>query len=251
VNKLLFVFFFFVCSHSWAQDSIVAAKKAVELQYTSPEDNASVVLKTFSKGFRKKYTNDTFVYEYKTVQQNAWDRLKEWLASVFRNLFRFTNNGDSMRFVGILLKTIAVLIVVFVIYLIVKAVLNKEGQWIFGKNSDKKIIRYSELEKNLLHVDFEKLIRNTLESGEKRLTVRYYYLWLLKMMAEKRIIEWDIEKTNTDYLSEIKSQKIKAEFGYASYLYNYIWYGEFELDDDAFEKAKNAFEKSIKSVSNE
>ena len=40
----------------------------------------------------------------------------------------------------------------------------------------------------------------------------------------------------------------RDEFAYLSYLYNYIWYGEFELDEATFEKAKTAFEKTIRSI---
>ena len=126
--------------------------------------------------------------------------------------------------------------------------MNGEGQWIFGKSSDKKVINYEEIEKNIHLVDLEKLIKDTLKSGEKRLSIRYYYLWLLKKMAEKSIIEWDVEKTNTDYLYEIENPDFKSKFEYVSYLYNYIWYGEFELDDETFEKAKTAFEKTIQSI---
>ena len=126
--------------------------------------------------------------------------------------------------------------------------MNKEGQWVFGKNSDKKLIRYDDLEKNLRLVDFEKLIKETLNAGENRLCIRYYYLWLLKKMSEREIIIWDLEKTNSDYLNEIKNEQLKADFAYLSYLYNYIWYGEFELDFNTFDKAKTAFEKTIQSI---
>jgi hypothetical protein len=70
-------------------------------------------------------------------------------------------------------------------------------------------------------------------------------------MSAKQMIVWDIEKTNSDYLYEIKEQSQKEEFAYLSYLYNYIWYGEFELDEATFLKAKTAFEKTIKSLGNE
>jgi hypothetical protein len=69
-------------------------------------------------------------------------------------------------------------------------------------------------------------------------------------MSEKQIIEWDVEKTNSDYLYEIKNERQKEDFAYLSYLYNNIWYGEFTLDEATFEKAKNAFEKSIKTINN-
>lgn len=202
----------------------------------------------FEPSFKEKYDSDDFVYEEKSKEQNIWDRFKEWLASLFKRLFGYTNNQAAMEAVVIVMRTIAVLLILFVVYLIVKSILNKEGRWIFGKNSDRSLINYDEIERNLHLVDFEKLIKQSIQSGEKRLSIRYYYLWLLKKMSEKQIIEWDAEKTNSDYLYEIKNESFKNDFAYLSYLYNYIWYGEFELDEATFEKATKAFEKSIQSI---
>ena len=156
-----------------------------------------------------------------------------------------------MSVVEIIVKILAVGVVLFVIYLIVKAIMNDEGQWIFGRSSDKKVIHYDEIEKNLQLVDFEKLIKEALKSGENRLAIRYHYLWLLKKLAEKGTIDWDVEKTNSDYLYEIKSEKLKTEFAYLSYLYNYIWYGEFEIDEITFRNAENRFKNALKTFSNE
>ena len=213
-------------------------------------DSVAIEVKPFAKNFKTKYTEKEFIYEFKTPEKNAWDRFKEWLANFFKNIFSFTDSKSANNFVEILLRTLAIAIVIFVIYLIAKAIMNKEGQWIFGRNSDRKIINYDEIEKNLHLVDFEKLIQKSLESGENRLTIRYYYLWLLKKMSEKQIIEWDVEKTNSDYLYEIKDEAQKEDFAYLSYLYNNIWYGEFELDENTFTKARTAFEKSIKKINN-
>jgi hypothetical protein len=146
------------------------------------------------------------------------------------------------------LKVLAICLIIFVVYLIVKSILNKEGQWIFGKNSDRKIINYEDVEKNLKLIDFQKLIAQTIKNGENRLAVRYYYLWLLKRLSEKEIIFWDVEKTNSDYVYEISNPEMKQNFSYLSYLYNYIWYGEFDLDQETFEKAQQAFENSIKKL---
>jgi len=257
MNKILlvlsFLLFFSVTS---AQDSLATEEppKVSSVIYTESDiqiDSDSIESKTFPKNFQKKYTDPEFLYKEKTPEKNAWDRFKEWLATILRNLFSFTSDEASMNFVSILLKVVAVIIVVIVIYLIVKALINKEGQWIFGKNSSKKTIHYSNIEKNIHLLDFEKLIRESMESGEKRVAVRYYYLWLLKVMAQNHYIKWDIEKTNSDYLYEIQSPVHKEEFTYLSYLYNYIWYGEFEIDDATFKKAENRFKNSIKTFSNE
>lgn len=230
--------------------AIAKKEKIIFTEKDIAVDTAFIDLKPFAKNFKKKYTDAAFIYEFKTDEKNAWERFKEWLANFFKNIFSFADGKDALNFVTILLRVLAILVVVFVIYLIAKAIMNKEGQWIFGKNSDRKIINYDEIEKNLHLVDFEKLIQKSLESDEKRLTIRYYYLWLLKKMSEKHIIEWDLEKTNSDYLYEIKGEKQKEDFAYLSYLYNNIWYGEFELDEENFAKAKNTFEQSIQKISN-
>jgi hypothetical protein len=231
----------------------LAVAKKEKIVFTEKDvlvDSAFVALKPFAKNFKNKYTDRSFIYEFKTPEKNAWDRFKEWMANFLNNIFSLTDSKSTLQFVTIALRVLAIIVIVFVIYLIAKAIMNKEGQWIFGKNSDKKIINYDEIEKNLHLVDFEKLIQKSLESGENRLTIRYYYLWLLKKMSEKQIIEWDVEKTNSDYLYEIKDEAQKEDFAYLSYLYNNIWYGEFELDEETFAKARNAFEKSIKKINN-
>ncbi|MBF4516279.1 DUF4129 domain-containing protein [Flavobacterium sp. ANB] len=257
MNKIFFVLsFLFCCSISNAQDSLATTEppKIESVKYTEKDikiDSDSVEARSFSKNFKKKYTDSDFVYEQKVPEKTAWDHFKEWLASIFRKMFSFNNPQTALNFVVILLRVIAILIIVFVIYLIVKAIIAKEGQWIFGKNVHKKTIYYSEIEKNIHLLDFEKLIKESIQSGERRIAIRYYYLWLLKIMAQNHYIEWDIEKTNSDYLYEIQSPVHREEFTYLSYLYNHIWYGEFEIDETTFVKTENRFKKSLKTFSNE
>ncbi|PIF33458.1 hypothetical protein CLU81_4072 [Flavobacterium sp. 9] len=256
MNRLLILLsFLFFSGISHAQDSLATAEppKIASIKYTEKDiqvDSSTIEAKTFNKNFKKKYTDSDFVYEYKTPEKNAWDRFKDWLASVFRRIFSFENTASSIKFVSILLRIIAVLVIITVIYLIVKALINKEGQWIFGKNAQKKTIYYTDIEKNIHLLDFEKLIKESINSGEKRIAIRYYYLWLLKVMAQNHYIEWDIEKTNSDYLYELQRPVHKEEFTYLSYLYNYIWYGEFQIDEISFNKAENRFKKALKTFSN-
>lgn len=253
MNRIFFILyflFFFGISH--AQDSLVLEDppKIASIKYTEKDiqiDSNAVEAKTFSKNYQKKYTDSDFIYEYKAPEKSLWDRFKEWIASILRNLFSFSDAETSLNFAAIFLRVVAVLVIILVIYLIVKAIINKEGQWIFGKNSQKRNLYYSDIEKNIHLLDFEKLIKESLESGEKRAAIRYYYLWLLKTMAQHNYIEWDIEKTNSDYLYELQMPAHKEEFTYLSYLYNYIWYGEFEIDETTFKKAENRFKNAIKT----
>ncbi|MEP6805915.1 MAG: DUF4129 domain-containing protein [Flavobacterium sp.] len=256
MNRVLIILsFFFFSGISHAQDSLATAEpfSINSIKYTEKDiriDSDTVEAKTFSKNFKKKYTDSDFVYEQKAPEKSFWQRFIEWLAYIYRSIFRGQSAQSSVDFIQLFLRAIAVLIIVFVIYLIAKAIINKEGQWIFGKNSKKRNINYSDIEKNIHLLDFEKMIQESIQSGEKRIAVRYYYLWLLKVMAQNHYIEWDIEKTNSDYLYELQNPNHKEEFTYLSYLYNYIWYGEFEIDETSFIKAENRFKNAIKTFSN-
>ena len=138
--------------------------------------------------------------------------------------------------------------ILFVVYLIVKAILNKEGNWIFGKSAQKKIGTSETIEEDIHNIDFASIIEKSKQENNHRLSIRYYHLWLLKRMADGSIIEWHIEKTNSDYLHEIKHGPLKEEFKYLSYIYDCSWYGEFGVDNALFEKAEKAFVKTINSI---
>ena len=249
VNKLLLIIVFFFCATIRAQDAIEPAQK---INYSHTENDIKVdttvfITNQFNPNFKEKYKDSEFVYEVKASEIGVWDRFKEWLMNLLKKLFGFSDSISSSA-VDITLKIIATLIVLYVIYLIVKAILNKEGQWVFGKSTTKKIINHDDIERNLQHVDFEKLIASTLKTGNQRLAIRYYYLWLLKKMSEKDIIDWNPEKTNSDYLYEIQNESLKTDFKYASYLYNYTWYGEFEITNTNFLSIKKTFETTLQSI---
>jgi len=55
------------------------------------------------------------------------------------------------------------------------------------------------------------------------------------------VIEWLPDKTNSNYLYEIKNAEVKNQFSHLSYLYEYIWYGEFSINDREYQEAKTTF----------
>lgn len=212
------------------------------------EESEAIERFYFEKDFQKNYTNSDFIYESKAKEKGAWERFRERLRRLYESLFGFKTSDQADKAIDITIYSLALLLTIGVIYLIVKALMNDEGKWIFGRSSDKKLVTYDELEQSLLETNFQKLIADSEKNGSQRLTIRYYYLWLLKSLSEKGHIEWDIEKTNSDYAQEIKDSQLKKEFEYLSYLYDYIWYGEFEVDQPTYDKAKAAFNKTIKST---
>jgi hypothetical protein len=198
------------------------------------------------ENLKEKYTDSEFNYQEKPtkVDTTAWERFWSAVGRFFRNLFDFGNGENTLSSLEIIMKIIAILIILFVVYLIVKIIINNEGGWIFGKSAN--TIKVSELSEEDIHsLDFNSLITKAKNEKNYRLTTRYYYLWLLKSFTDKNIIEWDIEKTNGDYINEISNATLKSEFQYLSYVYEYSWYGEFDLTQTDFETTEIAFQKLI------
>ena len=194
---------------------------------------------------KEKYTDNDFNYIERTkVDTSAWDRFWSAVGRFLSNLFDFGNGAKALSGIEILMKIIAFLVIIFVIYLIVKVIINKEGGWIFGKSAKK--IKVSEITEEDIHsMDFSSAITKAKNEKNLRLANRYYYLWLLKSFSDKEIIEWDIEKTNADYLNEISNLELKNEFQFLSYVYEYSWYGEFDLTKTDFERTETTFQKLI------
>ncbi|MGX7668372.1 DUF4129 domain-containing protein [Flavobacterium pedocola] len=203
--------------------------------------------KKFRENFQNDYRSNEFIYETVVKDPTQWDRFKAWLAHWLDRIFSFGGDGTGSA-LNIFIRILAFLVVGFVVYLIVKAIINKEGGWIFGKSSKKKIHSSDVHEEDIHNIDFKTFIEKSKQANNYRLSIRYYYLWLLKKMSDNGVIEWDIEKTNSDYLYEIQKLSLKEEFQYLSYIYDYSWYGEFTIDDALFEKAETAFVKTINSL---
>lgn len=119
--------------------------------------------------------------------------------------------------------------------------MNHKGNWFFQKKNESLPIDINNAEQLIQSADFEQLISEIEKQGDTRQSIRLYYLWLLKDLKESELIVWLPEKTNADYLSELKQEALRKQFSYLSYLYNYIWYGEFSITDEDYLAAKNAF----------
>tara|TARA_B100000809_G_C15126480_1_gene526454 strand:- start:781 stop:1494 length:714 start_codon:yes stop_codon:yes gene_type:complete len=224
-----------------ATTALQATQEAVQVD-TEPMDKREF------ENLTDKYDGNAFIYERTVENSGWWTRFKQWLSDLFKNLFDFNSDAKAADFTDIILKIFYVVIFLMVVFFIVKAIINKEGSWIFGKSSDKTIIPVTDIENNIYETDFKSLIAEAEKENNHRRAIRYYYLWLLKTLSEEEIIDYDVEKTNSDYYLEIENKDTKEEFSYTSYLYNYIWYGEFDIDDAQFEKAKKAFTQFLRTL---
>ncbi|WP_299892110.1 DUF4129 domain-containing protein [uncultured Lacinutrix sp.] len=244
---ILYILFFNFCFSFSSKANTISNTYKSQITDSLQIDDSAVYPKQFDD-LKRRYNDSDFIYERTKQSSGWWTRFKESISNFFRDLFNFKNAGQASNFTDTLLKIAGIIVILLVIFFIFKAIVNKEGNWVFGKSSDKKIIPVTDIESNIHTTDFKTLIQQAEADNNFRLAVRYYYLWLLKYLTQNEIIEYDVEKTNSDYQNEISSKDINKQFAYTSYLYNYIWYGEFNINDKEFDKAKHAFLTFINSL---
>lgn len=207
-----------------------------------PSDTILKKVVLLNAGFREKYREDQdFNYNQEEGSKTFLARLLEKIGRLLKKLFGLSSYGKANNVTLWAVKILSGLVVLVAIYFIIRLLMNHKGRWFFQKKNESIPIDINIVEQLIQSADFEQLISETEKQGNTRQSIRLYYLWLLKDLKEKELIVWLPEKTNADYLAELKKESLRKQFSYLSYLYNYIWYGEFSITDEDYVVARKAF----------
>jgi hypothetical protein len=219
------------------QDSIVVQK---EIRY----DKGKISPIEFDQSqIDKLKSAPDFDYTPKIQSQSWWAAFKQWLGNLWGDfwewLFGDVGAGSVLAFIiKILPYIILAFLLGFGIWLFIKldpggSALKQPGQPGVDLSLEEEIIQKQ---------DISKLIAKAIREKNYRLAIRYYYLSVLKKLREREIIEYQFQKTNAEYLSEIQDGFLKEQFRKITWIYDFIWYGDFHVDETQFEKAKVEFE---------
>ncbi|MEL6135253.1 MAG: DUF4129 domain-containing protein, partial [Bacteroidota bacterium] len=71
-----------------------------------------------------------------------------------------------------------------------------------------------------------------------------------QVMAERNIIQWQVQKTNRDYLREIRSKRkpLADSWGQLTYAFDYVWYGDMELGSEQYPALKTSFQETLQRI---
>jgi hypothetical protein len=142
----------------------------------------------------------------------------------------------NSNIVTVLLWTVAIAFVLFILY----RLFLTEGAF---KRKSKSVKAEAEVEEEIItnESDFDALIRQALQSGNYRQAVRYQYLRTLHLLAEKSMVQLAPDKTNYQYVSELANRNHQQPFAALTLNYEYVWYGEFEIDKNIYDKIDSNF----------
>ena len=230
-------------------DFLLAQQDSLVVKYDTSEINPVVIEDADLDTFR----NDPN-FDYEVVKKSApdwWISFKNWLGRIFMRLFEwiFGIEKASGAF-NAFLQILPYLLLGILIFILIKFFLNVHARSLMNTKNNNSLVHLSEEEQIIKNENIESLIEKALAEKNYRLAIRYYYLWILRLMTDKEIIQWELQKTNEDYLSEIKETGLKDAFKTSTLYYNYIWYGDFPLDEPKYQNVSNFFIALKQKVTN-
>ena len=183
------------------------------------KDTSALVARSFNQDKLNAFADDND-FNYKDEfenPENFWSEFLWWLNKQM-NLYKAI--GYTWEYGKYVLIAVAIL-------LIVLQLLKVPILGFFSRKSIPNAIPFQVTEENIQQMDFDVLIAEALQKKLYRNAVRYLYLKTLKQLSNHNYIQWQQDKTNTDYTNEIIHQELKLEFENITLVFEKIWYGEF------------------------
>ncbi len=202
------------------------------------DTTAKIALRSFEGNLAEKYQGKEFNYNLKDGEsQNLLSRLISWIIDLLQDAFGIDLPPGTIQIMEYIVYFAMVLAA---LYLLVKFFTGENASAIFRKKATSSMSINLE-EEHIAHLDLDSLVSEALTHNNYRLAIRYQYLKVLKTLAQQQLIEWDYEKTNLDYQKEIAPPNVKVLFKEVSYVYDHIWYGEKEIDEERYKAVQHSF----------
>lgn len=235
IASLLFLFTLIVNAQDNFNNNLIV-NKGDTIVYT--KNTTITESRSFTSDIKEKYNGKDFEYKENKPKKKKNDDVNQSKNSFFLESFYYFMSTIFPFLLG-----------GFVVFVILKTVLGIDGN--FWNKSEKttqlaKKLIYEDEDINELNLDI--LLQQAIDNKNFRLAIRYYYLSTLKLLTNKNVINYHKDKTNSEYLFEIENENLRNDFSYLSYVYSYVWYGEFSVDEDNFKMAQNKYQSFFKSI---
>lgn len=179
-------------------------------------------------------SNPDYKYDRKIPSPNFWDRFKDWVSSILERVFNSEGGGVSITILYYLIVAVAIGLITFLL-------LKNNIRFLFYGKSAALPINFREFDDDIHKINFNELIAAAIAEKDYRKAVRLNFLKLLKDLTDKNLITWKIDKTNNDYFSELSNSAYSNSFKELAFLYEHIWYGNFDIDENNFNTVLSKF----------
>jgi hypothetical protein len=236
-----------------AVKSLVAKVGVIKVPSQIIKDTSSIQAKHFDQHVLTQFRKSSdFNYKDRAGagEPSFLERCWIWLKHV---LFGWLENARiDGTWTGFFLTALKYLIYAAVLALLVFVIIKAIGidtTKLFRGKSKRLDLPYTESLEDINVIDFDGELEKALAKNNYRLAVRLLYLNSLKQLSDMQLIHWQIDKTNSAYVNELSDPSRKQAFGLITRQFEYVWYGNFNIDKTTFVSVSNLFQDFKKQLS--
>lgn len=204
-----------------------------------PFDTSKIEVRRLNNIEQEKLLNDKDYKYDKDIGPapiTAWDKFLDWLYRKFSHASNTKAGSYSINVLQLILLAGAIILTIFLL-------LKNDIRFLFYGKSASVSIDFKEFDDDINKINFDELIAQAIAQTDFRKAIRLHFLKLLKELTDKNLIKWKIDKTNKDYSIELNNSKYNAHFKELVSLYEYVWYGDFPMEEAHFEETRIKFNK--------
>jgi len=183
---------------------------------------------------------DEFDYDRVRDPRSLWDRVVEWAMRWLQDLLP----GSAATFFDHFLRNwLPWILILGALALIGLKLYRTRLGGVLGRSDTGVSGDMMRTEDDARGVDLERAAQDAVDAGRYRLAIRYFYLATLRDLADRGLIDFKSERTNTDYLRDLARSPFRESFERVMLLFEYTWYGELPVDADRFASMRQAYSR--------
>lgn len=156
------------------------------------------------------------------------------------------NTGGWGGVAKVLMVIVAIILIAFILYQLLFK--NKSNAQVnTAIHEDQEEFDIHTIQKSELELALEK----ALKEEDYRKCIRIYFVFILKELSNKDLILWERDKTNYQYLNELKDAKEFHQFRTSVEIFEIIWYGERQLNLAIYEQIVPELKNFLNQLSTE
>ena len=207
--------------------------------YEAPSDTSRVELRIPAEAALDQFRNHSdFNYSRDVKYGKTFkEMINYYLSKVFRRLYNI-NGAETW------LKWLWIVLLAGLAAFGISRMLGVDVSGIFyGKPPPDVDLADTVMNENMDRDQLGAMLEKVLNEKQYRLAVRLAYLLTLQCLSDAGQINRQTDKTNRAYLNEIDDPALRQPFANLTRLYEYVWYGDFDIHAEHYREMETGFDE--------
>lgn len=96
--------------------------------------------------------------------------------------------------------------------------------------------------------ELQSLLQEALDQNQYQVAVRIRFILLLRLMDEKKLLKFKIDKTNRNYIDELSGSGHHYDFRKVVLIFEKVWYGRLRVSRSEFYAISNLFARVAQNL---